>query len=114
MPCAFLLFPFMHSGVPLYADECINEKSTCLFRPLHSVSRKSRHAEILRKPSLRRIIILNIIYFALPSRVLTRVPFALEVTSIASLSPLALAISAQELQNATQAISSVFVPVAEV
>ena len=34
MPCAFLLFPFLHSGVPPYADECKNEKSTYLFRPL--------------------------------------------------------------------------------
>ena len=34
MPCALLLFPFLHSGVPPYADECKNEKSTYLFRPL--------------------------------------------------------------------------------
>ena len=25
-PCACLLFPFLHSGVPSYADECKNEK----------------------------------------------------------------------------------------
>ena len=34
VPCAFLLFPFLHSGVPPYADECKNEKSTYLFRGL--------------------------------------------------------------------------------
>ena len=45
MHCVFLLFPFLHSGVPSYADECKNEKYTYLFRPLFSVSGKSRHAE---------------------------------------------------------------------
>ena len=33
-PCACLLFPFSHSGVLLYADECKNEKYTYLFRRL--------------------------------------------------------------------------------
>ena len=32
--CACLLFPFLHSGVPSYADECKNEKYTYLFRCL--------------------------------------------------------------------------------
>ena len=29
-----MLFPFLHSVVPLYADECKNEKYTYLFRSL--------------------------------------------------------------------------------
>ncbi len=51
MPCAFLLFPFLHSGVPPYADECKKRKIYLPFSTSASVSSLSRHAH---KPRLAR------------------------------------------------------------
>jgi len=56
-PCAYLLLPFLHSGVPSYADECKNETSAHLFRRLLSVSRTSRHAESGKSQTCRSLCV---------------------------------------------------------
>ena len=49
-PCACLLFPFLHSVVLLYADECKNEKYSYLFRSLTACRETPTRCE-LGKPT---------------------------------------------------------------